>query len=48
MSNVKEYLKLIRVKHYVKNLLIFLPLFFSGFYKDFDKTLSCIVGLRFI
>ncbi len=44
MSNVKEYLKLIRVKHYVKNLLIFLPLFFSGFYKDFDKTLSCIVG----
>ena len=26
---MKEYLKLIRVKHWLKNILIFLPLFFS-------------------
>ena len=47
MSKIKEYLKLIRVKHYVKNLLIFLPLFFSGLYKDIDKTLICIAGFIF-
>ena len=27
---MREYLKLLRVKHYIKNLLIFIPLFFSG------------------
>lgn len=33
---MKEYIKLLRVKHYIKNLLIFVPLFFSG--KLFDKS----------
>ena len=27
---MKNYIKLLRVKHYIKNLLIFAPLFFSG------------------
>jgi 4-hydroxybenzoate polyprenyltransferase len=27
---MKNFLKLIRVKHYLKNILVFLPLFFSG------------------
>lgn len=33
---MKDYIKLLRVKHYIKNLLIFLPLFFSGalFHRD--------------
>lgn len=30
MKKIKEYLKLIRVKHYLKNILVFLPLIFSG------------------
>lgn len=30
MDKIKSILKLIRVKHYLKNVLIFLPLFFSG------------------
>lgn len=29
MENVKNYLKLMRVKHYLKNFLIFVPLIFS-------------------
>lgn len=29
-KTMKHYLKLIRVKHYVKNLFIFLPVFFAG------------------
>jgi len=29
-STMKPYLKLIRVHHWIKNFLIFLPLIFSG------------------
>lgn len=29
-----NYIKLLRVKHYVKNFLIFMPLFFSGLFLD--------------
>ena len=29
MQKIKIYLKLIRVKHYVKNILLFVPLFFA-------------------
>ena len=39
-----EYIKLIRVKHYFKNLLIFLPLFFSGQFLKTDKLISTIIG----
>lgn len=41
---VNEYAKLLRLKHYIKNILIFLPLFFSGFYTRTEDTLICIVG----
>lgn len=30
MKRIYEYLRLMRVKHYIKNLLVFLPLLFSG------------------
>ena len=26
---MKDYLKLLRVKHYIKNILVFIPLFFA-------------------
>lgn len=26
---ISEWLKLLRIKHYVKNILVFVPLFFS-------------------
>ena len=47
MVNLKKYLELIRIRHWVKNLLVFLPLFFSGNILDFDKlllgTMGCLV-----
>ena len=39
MNKLKEYLKLIRVKHYIKNFLVFLPLVFSG--RLLEKELLC-------
>lgn len=44
MKKIKEYIKLIRVKHYFKNILIFLPLIFSGNLFDGVKILNCVVG----
>ena len=33
---MKKYLKLMRVKHYIKNILVFLPFIFSGqFFQPF-------------
>ena len=43
---MKKYLKLMRVKHYIKNILIFLPLIFSG--KLFDVKLIQYNLLGFI
>lgn len=43
-SKLNDYLKLIRVKHYIKNILIFVPLFFSGLYKDFNNIVIAICG----
>ena len=34
---IKRYIKLLRVKHYIKNLLIFVPLFFSGKLYDMER-----------
>ena len=34
---IKEYLKLLRVKHYIKNFLVFVPLFFEQKIFDFSK-----------
>lgn len=39
-----DYFKLIRIKHYIKNILIFVPLFFCGLYTDINKVLICLVG----
>lgn len=44
MDKIKEYIKLIRVKHYFKNILIFLPLIFSGNIFNIKKLTGCIVG----
>lgn len=40
-----EYLKLMRIKHYIKNFLIFLPLFFSKeILYDLNKLIYVILG----
>ena len=44
MDRLKSYLSLIRVKHYIKNILIFAPLVFSGLYKDVFNVLITILG----
>lgn len=41
---MKNYLKLLRVKHYVKNLLIFAAIMFSGQMADLKKLKDCIIG----
>lgn len=38
-----KYLKLIRVKHWIKNILIFLPLICSGLI-NYNNVLDCIIG----
>ena len=43
-TKVNDYLKLIRVKHYIKNILVFVPLFFSGLYKNIDNVIISIAG----
>ena len=42
---MKKYLKLIRVKHWIKNCLIFLPLIFS---REINKTNIILTILGFI
>ena len=42
---MKKYLKLIRINHWIKNILVFLPLFFSG--KIFDTSLLCTCIIAF-
>lgn len=44
MEKMKNYLILIRVKHYIKNLLIFIPLIFSGLYKDTFNVFITVLG----
>lgn len=41
---MKEYIKLLRIKHYIKNLLIFLPMFFGGVLFNNEKLLCGILG----
>ena len=51
MKKLKNYLKLIRVKHYLKNFLIFAPLLFSGnFFKDdyFITTILAFIAFSFM
>ena len=39
-----KYLKLMRVKHYLKNFLVFLPIIFSGNLFNLNILLKCIVA----
>lgn len=41
---MKKYLKLMRVNHYIKNLLVFAPLVFNGSLFDTDKLRSTVLG----
>ena len=41
---MKKYLKLIRISHWMKNVLIFLPLFFSGNLFNTNKLILSIIG----
>ena len=39
-----DYIKLIRVKHYLKNFLILLPLIFSGYLLNSNYLVSALIG----
>ena len=39
-----SYIKLMRPKHYIKNLLIFMPLIFSGLFFNSALLLKTIIG----
>lgn len=41
---IKESVKLLRVRHYIKNGLIFVPLLFSGEMMDLTKLMDALVG----
>lgn len=41
---MRKYLKLIRVNHWLKNGLVFLPLFFSGNMFDLSMLLTCVLA----
>ena len=42
---MSKYLKLLRVKHYIKNILLFVPLVFSGELFNISKFMTVLVGL---
>ena len=44
MEQVRNYIKLMRLKHCVKNILILLPLVFSGEFFQYGKLLSSALG----
>lgn len=41
---MKKYIELLRVKHYLKNVLVFIPLFFGGHLLFFEEILNGLVG----
>ncbi|MDD5853768.1 MAG: decaprenyl-phosphate phosphoribosyltransferase [Lachnospiraceae bacterium] len=41
---MKEYIRLLRVKHYIKNILVFLPLFFGTALFDVQKLCNAFLG----
>lgn len=44
-ARVKACIKLLRPKHYIKNVLVFIPLFFSGLlFKDGGLLVKCVYG----
>lgn len=44
MNKIMQYIKLMRIKHYIKNVLIFVPLFFSGQIFQNNKLIICTVA----
>lgn len=44
MNKIKNYLKLMRIKHWIKNILIFIPLLFSEQLFNPHKILICFIG----
>lgn len=44
MEKVKNYLKLMRIKHYIKNFLIFLPLIFSLNFYNMEANIRVLIG----
>lgn len=44
MQKIKLYLKLMRIKHYIKNLLIFLPLIFSMQFYNIDNVIKTFIS----
>lgn len=45
MKKIKYYLKLMRVKHYLKNFLILFPLVFSGYLLNINYLSKTIIGV---
>lgn len=43
-SKIMDYIKLIRVKHYIKNFLIFLPIIFSQSFYQIDNDIKVLLG----
>ena len=43
-ATMKHYIKLLRPKHWAKNLFLFVPLFFAGKFFELDKIALLIGG----
>ena len=41
---MKKYIELLRIKHYIKNILIFVPMFFGGTIFAKDKLIHGVLG----
>ena len=41
---MKDYLKLLRVKHYIKNVLVFVPMFFGGVIFEKNRIINACLG----
>lgn len=41
---IKNYLSLVRIKHWLKNILVFTPLFFSVNFFNINLLINCIIG----
>lgn len=44
MSKIRDYLRLMRVRHYIKNALVFAALVFSGQFFQVEKLRVCLTG----
>lgn len=41
---MKNYLNLLRIKHYIKNVLVFIPMFFGGVIFEKDRFVHALLG----